>query len=38
MGFGFSFRDRFAIDVLTATNTNSFNAATVASAQIKYYF
>jgi hypothetical protein len=38
MGFGFTFWDRLSIDLLTAATTGSFNAAYIASAQVKYYF
>jgi hypothetical protein len=38
MGFGFTFWDRLSIDLLTAATTDSFNAANVATAQVKYYF
>lgn len=38
MGFGFAYRNKLTIDILTATTTSSFNAATVATVQVKYYF
>ena len=38
MGFGFTFWDRLSIDLLSAASVESFNATTVVSAQVKYYF
>ncbi|MGD8413948.1 MAG: hypothetical protein PVF33_06935, partial [Candidatus Latescibacterota bacterium] len=38
MGFGFTFWDKLSIDLLSAAAVESFNAASVVSAQVKYYF
>lgn len=38
MGFSFDFRDRVALDILTAVTTTSFNAANVSSAFLKLSF